>query len=217
MKTNSDSKGALARWRFRCAVRRWRASLLRSTATGQGGARRGIDSQDSLLKQRTVSQNKSHWVTPLLAQRSPPPGNSYFWRAATGQSRRAERGHSCPQPLPNARRARICCRFAQSRWLRTGMSNATRIWNLVWRAPASFSHVIAGRMGPSPSPRPSPLGRGSHTLRPSGMPEAPDSRTRCRAFSLSPRERAGVRGNRATELSLPAKTAWARFRSSLKS
>ena len=43
---------------------------------------RGIDSQGRMLEQRIVNQNKDHWVTPLLAQRSPLPGNSYFWRTA---------------------------------------------------------------------------------------------------------------------------------------
>ena len=43
---------------------------------------RGIDSQSRMLEQRTVNQNKGHWVTLLLAQRSPLPGNSYFWRTA---------------------------------------------------------------------------------------------------------------------------------------
>ena len=47
----------------------------------------------------------------------------------------------------------------------------------------------------SPSPRPSPSGRGSPALRLSNMTGAPDLPTRCRGFSLSPRERAGVRGN----------------------
>src|ERR1035438_5725448 len=37
-----------------------------------------------MLERRTVNQNKGHWVTLLLAQRSPLPGNSYFWRTAGG-------------------------------------------------------------------------------------------------------------------------------------
>jgi len=44
---------------------------------------RGIDSQGRVLEQRIVNQNKGHWVTPLLAQRSPLLGNSYFWRTAS--------------------------------------------------------------------------------------------------------------------------------------
>ena len=44
---------------------------------------RGIDSQSRMLGHRTVNQNKGHWVTLLLAQRSPLPGNSYFWRTAS--------------------------------------------------------------------------------------------------------------------------------------
>src|ERR1035441_9051722 len=41
----------------------------------------------------------------------------------------AARGHSCPQPFPNANMARICCLFPQNTLLRTGMSarRATRI------------------------------------------------------------------------------------------
>ena len=76
-------KGSLPRGRFRSAVRRASAAPLRSTAPGEGGVREGIDSQDTMLRQRTVNQNKSHWVTPLLAQRSPLSGNSYFWRTAS--------------------------------------------------------------------------------------------------------------------------------------
>ena len=49
---------------------------------GKAGSR-GIDSHSMMLEKRTVNQNKGHWVTPLLAQRSPLPGNSYFWRTAT--------------------------------------------------------------------------------------------------------------------------------------
>src|SRR5712664_1160437 len=79
-------KGSLSLRRFRCAERRWRASPLRSTAAGIGGVRSRVDSQDTLLQQRVINQkNKGHWVTPLLAQRYPLPGNSYFWRAAEGQ------------------------------------------------------------------------------------------------------------------------------------
>jgi hypothetical protein len=48
---------------------------------------RGIDSQGKMRKLRTVNQNKGHWVTPLLAQRSPLPGNSYFWRTASGSTK----------------------------------------------------------------------------------------------------------------------------------
>jgi len=46
-------QGRLALWRFRSAERRWRASLLRSTATGQAGVRRRLDSRAMLLRQRT--------------------------------------------------------------------------------------------------------------------------------------------------------------------
>ena len=34
--------------------------------------------------QKSISL-KCLWVTPLLAQRIPPLGNSYFWRTAPGQ------------------------------------------------------------------------------------------------------------------------------------
>src|SRR5712664_56723 len=79
-------KGSLSLRRFRCAERRWRASPLRSTAAGIGGVRSRVDSQDTLLQQRVINQeNKGHWVTPLLAQRYPLPGNSYLWRAAGHQ------------------------------------------------------------------------------------------------------------------------------------
>jgi len=85
-KKTGRPKGSLSLWRLRYAERRWRASPLRSTATGKGGARSRVDSQDTLLEQRVVNrENKGHWVTPLLAQRCPLTGNSYFWRAARGQ------------------------------------------------------------------------------------------------------------------------------------
>ena len=60
---------------------------------------------------------------------------------------------------------------------------------------SSSSRGIAGRLRPSPSPRPSPLGRGGFALRLPSIPETLGLRTRCRRFSLSPGERAGVRGN----------------------
>src|SRR6266436_4329927 len=85
-------KGSLSLRRFRCAERRWRASPLRSTAAGIGGVRSRVDSQDTLLQQRVINQeNKGHWVTPLLAQRYPLPGNGYFWRAAAGRNCGGER------------------------------------------------------------------------------------------------------------------------------
>ena len=52
------------------------------------------------------------------------------------------------------------------------------------------------RQVPSPSPLPSPLGRGSHADRLLQHLGVPDSPAAGRTFSLSPRERAGVRGNR---------------------
>jgi hypothetical protein len=56
------------------------------------------------------------------------------------------------------------------------------------------------RTSPSPSPQPSPLGRGSRQGRPSESPSAAASPTVRRRFSLSPRERVGVRGNGPYEL-----------------
>jgi hypothetical protein len=76
-------RGGLALGWSRCAVRRWRASPLRSPTPGQGGVCQPLDSPDRMLKQRIINRkNKGHWVTPLLAQRIPVSGNSYFWRAA---------------------------------------------------------------------------------------------------------------------------------------
>ena len=100
--------------------------------------------------------------------------------------------------------------------LRPGMGNATRIWKVVWGGQSSSSHGIAGRLRPSPSPRPSPLGRGGLALRLPNIPETLGLRTRCRRFSLSPRERAGVRGNEGIERSLPTQIPPARFRPSPK-
>ena len=70
---------------------------------------------------------------------------------------------------------------------------------------------------PFPSPRPSPSGRGRIAGSVSGNLAPQEYSADGVRGSLSPRERAGVRGNRATELSLPAKTPLARFRPSLKS
>ena len=55
---------------------------------------------------------------------------------------------------------------------------------------------LAFRAGSSPSLQ--PLGRGRHVPRLSNMPGVPDSPTPGRGFSLSPRERAGVRGKRTS-------------------
>jgi HEAT repeat protein len=54
----------------------------------------------------------------------------------------------------------------------------------------------------SPSPRPSPQGRGSRNARASNSLVLPDSPTNWRGFSLSLRERAGVRGNKTSALQL---------------
>src|SRR6266702_2067817 len=63
---------------------RLRSSLpqLRSTAGAEGGLRPRLDSRATVLEHKTVNQNKSHQVTPLLAQRTPLSGNSYSWRTA---------------------------------------------------------------------------------------------------------------------------------------
>src|SRR5215469_3491016 len=50
---------------------------------------------------------------------------------------------------------------------------------------------------PFPSPLPSPSGRGNHFGYSIGPSETTDSIQRWNSFSLSPRERAGVRGKRA--------------------
>src|SRR5713101_10193801 len=56
---------------------------LRSTATVERQVRGRLDSQVRLLGKETINnENKSHWVTPLLAQRCTLSGNSYFWRTA---------------------------------------------------------------------------------------------------------------------------------------
>src|SRR6266513_1023638 len=52
---------------------------------------------------------------------------------------------------------------------------------------------------PSPSPRPSPLGRGRHARRFSNNPGALVCQKAGQRFSLSPRERAGVRGKEVVE------------------
>lgn len=49
-------RGGLAQGPCRCAVRRWRALPLRSTALGQGGMRQLLDSADRLLKQRIINR-----------------------------------------------------------------------------------------------------------------------------------------------------------------
>jgi hypothetical protein len=53
------------------------------------------------------------------------------------------------------------------------------------------------RTSPSPSPWPSPLGRGNHQVHAPRISPPPHSPSDARRFSLSLRERAGVRGNRA--------------------
>jgi len=55
---------------------------LRSTATVEGRVRGRLDNRARLWTNRTVNNNMSHRVTPLLAQRFTLSGNSYFWRTA---------------------------------------------------------------------------------------------------------------------------------------
>src|SRR2546428_3442426 len=56
-----------------------------------------------------------------------------------------------------------------------------------------------GRTRTSPSPQPSPLGRGSALAHASGDREGSGSSNDAKWLSLSPRERAGVRGKRVCE------------------
>src|SRR5207247_4363329 len=59
-------------------------------------------------------------------------------------------------------------------------------------------------MAPSPSPRPSPLGKGRHARRLLEQRDAADWRRTGERFSLSPRERAGVRGNKVLAIRIAA-------------
>ena len=63
------------------------------------------------------------------------------------------------------------------------------------RGPMRMGCVL--RAFPSPSPRPSPSGRGRIAVRPSANLARFDMSKHWKGFPLSPRERAGVRGNRA--------------------
>src|SRR5713226_7118710 len=63
-----------------------------------------------------------------------------------------------------------------------------------WQLDFVTSGTGADRRPCCPSPRPSPSGRGCSAMRPSNILAASDSSTDGRRFSLSPRERAGVRG-----------------------
>ncbi len=65
------------------------------------------------------------------------------------------------------------------------------------RASSSLSSPGCIRKRRSPSPRPSPLGRGSHVVRLSVNSSASTLPTNRRGISLSLRERVGVRGKRA--------------------
>ena len=59
---------------------------------------------------------------------------------------------------------------------------------------AGISNAVGGAV-PSPSPQPSPQGRGSHIRSALSVQTLPVSARDGLSFSLSPRERAGVRGN----------------------
>jgi heme A synthase len=63
--------------------------------------------------------------------------------------------------------------------------------------PWSLPDPLSGRTSPFPSPRPSPLGRGRNIGRASISRSVRADRAADFRVSLSPRERAGVRGNRA--------------------
>src|ERR1017187_8119559 len=66
------------------------------------------------------------------------------------------------------------------------------------------SSGLEERAACSPSPQPSPSGKGSCQASHTTFPGVPASRRRWRPFSLSPGERAGVRGNATSErLRLP--------------
>ena len=58
---------------------------LRSTAAREGKGSRGADLTPGvgLKNEELLIKNKSQRVTPLLAQRITPTGNSYFWRTAS--------------------------------------------------------------------------------------------------------------------------------------
>ncbi len=60
---------------------------------------------------------------------------------------------------------------------------------------AAWRRHLPRRAPRSPSPRPSPSGKGSRLRQRSNIPDGSDSPTHCWPFSLSLRERAGVRGN----------------------
>jgi len=73
--------------------------------------------------------------------------------------------------------------------------NATKIWNVVWGGKARLHTVWQAVCALPPHPA-SPLGRGGLAVRLPSIPETLGLRTGCQRFSLSPRERAGVRGTR---------------------
>jgi len=91
----------------------------------------------------------------------------------------------------------------------TFLSNATRIWGPVWSVVEAFSRAATVPWPDSPSPQPSPLGRGSLALRLPSLPQSAGLRMRDRRCSLSPRERAGVRGKGAIVRSYRVKTSFA--------
>jgi hypothetical protein len=80
-------------WRLR------RQAQLRSTATKEGRGSRGTDLTNGveLQNEELLTKNKSQRVTPLLAQRIPLTGNSYFWRTAHN----SKQHHQGPQPPRN--------------------------------------------------------------------------------------------------------------------
>ena|SRR2546427_3184210 len=64
---------------------------------------------------------------------------------------------------------------------------------------AEFVQPIWLAASRSPSPWPSPSGRGDSASRATTSPDAPDWRKRGGCFSLSPRERAGMRGKQRSK------------------
>ena len=92
---------------------------------------------------------------------------------------------------------------------RTFLSNVTRIWGPVWNVGESFGQAGTVRWPRSPSPRPSPLGRGRNV-------GSVSANRATQAYSadglrgpLSPRERAGVRGKGAIDRLYRVKTSLA--------
>ncbi len=132
------------------------------------------------------------------------PGDSLSLRERVGVRGNGPPAVAEPPPVPNACREQGpvsgvgCAAQVQNT---SKLLLPIRIpWGLVWDLDAWQVR--------SPSPLPSPSGRGCHAGWLWKFRSAPDSPAAGRRFSLSLRERAGVRGNRLVRD--PAGTAWAR-------